>query len=75
MFDLSAYPTDHYFWEFLALTTGSGGSALLIGTAAGVAVMSIEQINFIWYLKRIGWLALLGFAAGIIVFILQQELG
>ena len=75
MFDLSAYPTDHYFWEFLALTTGSGGSALLIGTAAGVAVMSIEQINFIWYLKRIAWLALLGFAAGIIVFILQQELG
>ena len=75
MFDLSAYPTDHYFCEFLALTTGSGGSALLIGTAAGVAVMSIEQINFIWYLKRIGWLALLGFAAGIIVFILQQELG
>ena len=73
MFDMSTYPTDHYFWEFLALTTGSGGSALIIGTAAGVAVMGIEQIDFIWYLKKIGWLALLGFAAGILMFLLQQQ--
>ncbi|CAN5884458.1 sodium:proton antiporter NhaD [soil metagenome] len=74
MYDLSTYPTDHYFWEFLALTTGTGGSALIIGTAAGVAVMGIEQIDFIWYLKKIGWLALLGFIAGILVFMLQQQL-
>ena len=71
MFDLSTYPTDHHFWEFLALTTGTGGSAVIIGTAAGVAVMGIEQINFMWYLKNIGWLALMGFAAGIGVFLLQ----
>ncbi len=71
MFDLSVYPTDHHFWEFLALTTGTGGSAVIIGTAAGVAVMGIEQINFMWYLKKIGWLALVGFAAGIGVFLLQ----
>ena len=71
MFDLSTYPTDHHFWEFLALTTGTGGSAVIIGTAAGVAVMGIEQINFMWYLKKIGWLALIGFAAGIAVFLLQ----
>ncbi len=71
MFDLSTYPTDHHFWEFLALTTGTGGSAVIIGTAAGVAVMGIEQINFMWYLKKIGWLALIGFAAGIGVFLLQ----
>jgi Na+/H+ antiporter NhaD/arsenite permease-like protein len=71
MFDLSTYPTDHPFWEFLALTTGTGGSAVIIGTAAGVAVMGIEQINFMWYLKKIGWLALIGFAAGIGVFLLQ----
>ena len=71
MFDLSTYPTDHPFWEFLALTTGTGGSAVIIGTAAGVAVMGIEQINFMWYLKKIGWLALMGFAAGIAVFLLQ----
>jgi len=71
MFDLSTYPTDHPFWEFLALTTGTGGSAVIIGTAAGVAVMGIEQINFMWYLKKIGWLALIGFAVGIAVFLLQ----
>lgn len=75
MYSLSTYPTDHHFWEFLALTTGSGGSALIIGTAAGVAVMGIEEIDFIWYLKKIGWLALIGFAAGILVFLLQQQFG
>jgi Na+/H+ antiporter NhaD/arsenite permease-like protein len=74
MYDLSTYPTDHPFWEFLALTTGTGGSAIIIGSAAGVAVMGIEQINFIWYLKKISWLALIGFAAGILVFLVQQQL-
>ena len=68
---LSTYPTDHHFWEFLALTTGTGGSAIIIGSAAGVAVMGIEQIDFMWYLKKISWLALIGFAAGILVFLLQ----
>lgn len=72
MFDLATYPTDHPFWEFLALTTGTGGSAIIIGTAAGVAVMGIEQINFMWYLKKIGWLALTGFTMAILVFYLQQ---
>lgn len=71
MFDLSTYPTDHPFWEFLALTTGTGGSAIIIGSAAGVAVMGIEQINFMWYLKKISWLAIIGFLAGILVFLLQ----
>ncbi len=74
MFDLATYPTDHPFWEFLALTTGTGGSAVIIGTAAGVAVMGIEQIDFMWYLKKIGWLALIGFAAGIGIFLLQLQL-
>ncbi len=72
MYDLTTYPTDHPFWEFLALTTGSGGSAIIIGSAAGVAVMGIEQINFAWYLKKISWIALTGFATGIAVFLLQQ---
>ncbi len=71
MYDLSVYPTDHYFWEFLALTTGTGGSAIIIGSAAGVAVMGIEKIDFLWYLRNISWLALIGFAAGIIVFLAQ----
>jgi Na+/H+ antiporter NhaD/arsenite permease-like protein len=74
MYDLSTYPTDHPFWTFLALTTGTGGSMIIIGSAAGVAAMGIEQINFMWYLKKIGWLALLGFAAGIAVFLLQLSL-
>lgn len=73
MFDLSTYPTDHPFWSFLALTTGTGGSAIIIGSAAGVAVMGIEQIDFIWYLKKISWLALTGFAAGILMFLLQLK--
>jgi Na+/H+ antiporter NhaD/arsenite permease-like protein len=73
MYDLSTYPTDHPFWEFLALTTGTGGSAIIIGSAAGVAVMGIEKIDFIWYLKKISWLALIGFVAGISVFLLQLQ--
>ncbi len=72
MYDLSAYPIDHPFWEFLALTTGTGGSAIIIGSSAGVAVMGIEKIDFLWYLKKISLLALAGFAAGIGVFLLQQ---
>jgi Na+/H+ antiporter NhaD/arsenite permease-like protein len=74
MYDLSTYPTDHPFWEFLALTTGTGGSAIIIGSAAGVAVMGIEHIKFIWYIKKIGWLALLGFSSGIMFFLLQMLL-
>ncbi|MFM9909664.1 MAG: sodium:proton antiporter NhaD [Chitinophagaceae bacterium] len=74
MFDLSIYPTDHPFWEFLALTTGIGGSAIIIGSAAGVAVMGIENINFVWYLKNICWIVLIGFAAGILAFLAQQQL-
>lgn len=74
MYDLNTYPTDHPFWEFLAFTTGSGGSAIIIGSAAGVAVMGIEQIDFMWYLKKISWIALIAFAVGIGVFLLQQYL-
>jgi len=73
MYDLTTYPMDHPFWAFLALTTGTGGSAIIIGSAAGVAVMGIEQINFMWYLKKISWLALVGFVAGILVFLLQLQ--
>lgn len=74
MYDLSVYPTDHYFWEFLALTTGTGGSTIIIGSAAGVAVMGIQNINFTWYMKRISLLAFVGFVAGILTFILQHYL-
>ena len=72
MYSLDRYPTDHYFWEFLAYTAGTGGSVLIIGSAAGVAVMGIEKIDFFWYLKNISWIALIGFIAGALVFILQN---
>ena len=74
MFTLDQYPTDHYFWEFLAYCTGTGGSALIIGSAAGVAAMGLEKVEFFWYLKKIGWLALMGYFAGALVFILQHYL-
>lgn len=74
MYSLHAFPTDHYFWEFLAYCTGTGGSILIIGSAAGVAAMGLEKINFMWYLKKIGWLALLGYIAGAVVYILQDKL-
>jgi Na+/H+ antiporter NhaD/arsenite permease-like protein len=72
MFSLELYPVNHIFWEFLALSVGTGGSAIIIGSAAGVAVMGIEKINFFWYLKNVSLLALLGFFAGIGTYILQQ---
>lgn len=74
MYDLNTYPTNHSFWEFLAYCTGTGGSILIIGSAAGVAAMGLEKIDFIWYLKKIGWLALIGYFAGAIVYILQHQL-
>ncbi|MDU1903815.1 MAG: sodium:proton antiporter NhaD [Dysgonomonas sp.] len=69
-----SFPMDHYFWEFLAYTAGTGGSILIIGSAAGVAAMGMEKIDFIWYVKRISWLALIGYLAGCAVFILQKTL-
>ena len=72
MYDLSTYPTDHPFWEFIALTTGTGGSIIVFGSAAGIAAMGIEKIEFMWYLKKISWIALAGFLAGILVFIGQK---
>lgn len=74
MFDLNQYPTDHYFWEFLAYCTGTGGSVLIIGSAAGVAAMGMEKISFFWYLKKISLLALLGYFAGAITYMLQHEI-
>jgi Na+/H+ antiporter NhaD/arsenite permease-like protein len=73
MYSMQQYPVDHYFWEFLAYCTGTGGSILIIGSAAGVAIMGIEKIDFLWYLKRISWLALIGYFAGAVVYILQEQ--
>lgn len=72
MYDLNTYPTDHYFWEFLAYCAGTGGSILIIGSAAGVAAMGLEKIDFLWYLKKIGWLALIGYFAGAAAYMVQH---
>ena len=74
MYSLQDFPTDHFFWEFLAYATGTGGSALIIGSAAGVAAMGMEQISFGWYLRNISLPALVGFFAGAGVYILQHTL-
>ncbi len=66
------FDVNHPFWEFLAYCAGTGGSLLIIGSAAGVAVMGMEKIDFIWYLKKITPLALAGYIAGAIVFILMD---
>lgn len=68
------FPIDHYFWEMLAYCAGTGGSILIIGSAAGVAIMGIEKIDFIWYLKHISWIALVGYLAGCGAFVLEKNI-
>ncbi len=70
--DGAIFDVNHPFWEFLAYCAGTGGSLLIIGSAAGVAVMGMEKIDFIWYLKKISWLALAGYIAGALVFMLMD---
>lgn len=77
MYDVTTvghFAQDGLFWEFLAYCAGTGGSALIIGSAAGVAVMGLEQMSFGWYLKRISVLAIIGYLAGAGAYILQHAL-
>ena len=64
MYSLTDFPMDHTMWKFLAFCAGTGGSILIIGSASGVAVMGMEKIEFGWYAKKIGFLALIGYLAG-----------
>ncbi|WP_185870304.1 SLC13 family permease [Blattabacterium cuenoti] len=59
-----SYPIDHEFWHFIAYVSGTGGSLLIIGSASGVAAMGMEKIDFFWYLKKISWLAFIGYFSG-----------
>jgi Na+/H+ antiporter NhaD/arsenite permease-like protein len=68
MYSLETYPTDHIFWELLAYCAGTGGSILIIGSAAGVAIMGILKIDFMWYVKNISLLAFTGYVAGIVTY-------
>jgi Na+/H+ antiporter NhaD/arsenite permease-like protein len=74
MYDLQTFPADSKLWEFLAYCAGTGGSLLVIGSAAGVAVMGMENIGFGWYIRKISWLALLGYVAGALVFLAEYAL-
>jgi Na+/H+ antiporter NhaD/arsenite permease-like protein len=69
MYSLAELPQNHPFWLFIAYCTGTGGSMLIIGSAAGVAAMGLTKIEFFWYLKRISLWALLGYLSGALVFI------
>jgi len=72
MYSLSEFPTDHPFWLFLAYCSGTGGSMLIIGSAAGVAAMGLTKIEFFWYLKKVSLWALLGYLAGAAVYVLMS---
>ena len=67
------YEMDHSIWHFIAYSAGTGGSMLVIGSAAGIAVMEKEKITFMWYLKKITWLAFAGFIAGALTFLFIEH--
>ena len=67
-------PMDDILWHFIAYSAGTGGSMLIIGSASGVVAMGMEKINFFWYLKKISWLALIGFICGAIIFFFTRTL-
>lgn len=70
MYSLEQYPADSFIWEYLAYAAGTGGSMLIIGSAAGIAAMGLEKIEFFWYLRKISLLALLGYLAGAATYVL-----
>ena len=74
MYPLQQYPVDDFFWQFLAYCSGTGGSALIVGSAAGVAAMGLEKIDFFWYLRRISLLAIFGYLSGAAAYIIQRAL-
>jgi len=74
MYTLKDYPTDSFLWEFMAYCAGTGGSILVIGSAAGVAAMGLEKISFLWYARKISGLALLGYLAGALWYVAQSYL-
>jgi Na+/H+ antiporter NhaD/arsenite permease-like protein len=73
MYEMTEFPPDHTFWDLLAYCAGTGGSMLIIGSAAGVATMGILKIDFLWYLKRVSAYAAIGYVAGILVYWLQHS--
>jgi Na+/H+ antiporter NhaD/arsenite permease-like protein len=71
MYSIDQYVPDSFLWQFLAYCAGTGGSILIIGSAAGVAAMGLERINFVWYVKKISGVAIAGYFAGAVVYMIQ----
>ncbi|KAJ6409556.1 hypothetical protein OIU84_009121 [Salix udensis] len=74
MYDLSSFPQDHEFWQLIAFCAGTGGSMLVIGSAAGVALMGMEKVDFFWYLRKVSGFAFAGYAAGIAAYLAIHNL-
>lgn len=74
MYPMDLYPVDDHLWHFIAYCAGTGGSMLIIGSAAGVAAMGMERIDFIWYLKKFAWIAMAGFIAGAVTYLVMLPL-
>lgn len=73
MYDLQTYPINSFFWMLLAFCAGTGGSILIIGSAAGIALMGMEKVNFFWYVRHVSWIALVSYLGGIGVYLLQYS--
>jgi Na+/H+ antiporter NhaD/arsenite permease-like protein len=74
MYPMDVYPVDSKLWQFIAYTAGTGGSIFIIGSAAGVAAMGMERIDFIWYFKKMAWLALIGYLGGVFAYLLLYSI-
>jgi Na+/H+ antiporter NhaD/arsenite permease-like protein len=74
MYNLASYPPDSILWQMIAYAAGTGGSILLIGSAAGVALMGLEKVDFIWYMKKISITALTGYLAGMALYLILNAI-
>ena len=74
MYDLQTYPMDSSLWQLIAYCAGTGGSILIIGSAAGVALMGLEKIDFLWYFKKVSWVALISYLSGVVVYMIQSQI-
>ncbi|KAM0933947.1 putative citrate transporter-like domain-containing protein [Dioscorea sansibarensis] len=74
MYDLTSFPRDSDFWQLVAFCAGTGGSMLIIGSAAGVAYMGMEKVDFFWYLRKVSGFALIGYTTGILAYLAVRNL-
>ncbi len=74
MYSLDLFPTDHQFWQFMAYCAGTGGSILIVGSAAGVTIMGMEKVNFFWYVRKISVLAFSGYIVGAVAYLMLSAI-